>query len=404
MATNTYSKSTFESHNGKRVSSNGGNPVTDYELYTWSNASSGVKLSDWKRRIKNNEDATTVFDASSLSLEHQDGHYELDLKYPGQPVTHRYAKGYIHPYFDPPPGFPSTLDASEASRDAQSQFYKEASKALVSIQSGVALGELRQTLSMIAGRGNSFKQLLNAWRTGLSGRRSRNGKSRSQRAADAWLEFQFGWRPLAADIRGALAAFRSDKTDVVSVSAFAKRDRFINRSIDPSEGSGISGILVKTEEVNTSSTKVKIRGGVKLTVPGHNRRLEKLGLVPHQFVPTLYELLPWSFLIDYFTDLGGTINALSFPSERLYYTSTSTVKELVRSWHTVQRNNFGSGGVVSNETFIPQRTVWRKKVVQRRPGTPDVPMPTVHLPQHWKQWANILALWISKDLRYTNLR
>ena len=397
--TNSYSKSSPQTFSGYTESAAGAlKQSSRSQFITWTDSLSGVKKRNWKKLIENHEDATTPMQASRMTVTHSDGYYAVTTKSVGQPSVDRHASGFVHSYFDPPSGNPSGLDVSEASRDASSKFYSNAQQALTQLQSGVVLGELKQTLSMIAGRGQSLKNVLTLWRNRLIKRRRGGKKAVQKQIADAWLELQFGWNPLAMDIAGALAAFKRDRTDVQSVNGYANRDRHISTQRD-ANSAGNSGIIVHTTGDLTSRTAVKIRGGVKLTAPGHHRTLEKFGLLPNSFAPTIWELVPWSFLIDYFTDLGGVIGALSFPQNALYYASTTQIREYKYTWIATYTSDWGASVKVSNETFIPQFTEWRKRAVIRTPGNPSIPMPTVRLPKHWQQWANLAALWVSRDLR-----
>jgi hypothetical protein len=279
-------------------------------------------------------------------------------------------------------------------------FYQRARAAQSHLLSGVAAGELRETLEMIKGRGRKMGALFPVWRNRLSRRRS--GRSALQNAADAYLEFQFGWRPLASDIRGALAALKEDRFKVVPISVFAKRDTHVGSTYVSSAGT--QPVNYAYQGVETSMGGVKIRGGIKLREPGHGRNLQKLGLLPTDFLVTAYELLPWSFLVDYFTDLGGVLNALSFPTSSIAWASTTGLQYRTATWSIIGLNKLPAGleelpGAIS----IPQVTVWRKKQVTRRRGQPQLPTLTARLPKSLWQWANILALGITRNYRHLRI-
>jgi hypothetical protein len=402
MATNSYSRSITRTFQGIHVTRVGSaSPTTQYVNFSpWTDTITGVKLRDWKRRIAKGEDATTDMDAVERTVDHSDGFLYRRLKrtFDGA-MAIRTESGFIRSDFDPPDGVPQSLDASAASRDAASMFYRSARNAQTQLLGGVTIGELRETLDLIHGRGKSFEKLFQIWANRLRRRPAR--KSPLKAAADAWLEFQFGWRPIAGDISGALAAWKKPRLEIAHANAFAKRDDHISSVKVPS--AGIHPLTYSYSGELTSSVQVKIRGGIKVETKGVRRNLQAFGLLPDNWINTAYELLPWTWLIDYFTDLGGVINSLTFPSVNVAWASTSVIKELKRSWLIHGFNAPQSGWEeTGDEEFIPQVTVWRKKAVSRRRGVPEVPSVTLQWPRHWQQWANIFAVVISK--KYARLR
>lgn len=406
MATSlTIDRLTPQAFIGTRTSVTAGSstPNVTQNVYQWTDTFHGVRLPNWKKIIREGGNATTSMNATETKIIHVDGLMIRKVRrLSDNKIFEGSESGFIRPDFDPPTGNLSGVATSSASRDASSKFYSKARAAQSHLLTGVVVGELRETLGMISGRGKAFRQLLFAWRNRHKRRRRGPLSEKLKHASDSWLEFQFGWKPLAADVKGALAAWKDDRTETVPVSGSGRAD--INTSNVGPISTGANPIQYTYSGVMSSTAKVKIRGGVQLRAKGHGRTLQKFGLLPSDFVVTAYELLPWSFLVDYFTDLGNVLGALTFPKQDLAWCSTAQIRELKNSWIINGFRPPGTGleEVQGSATFIPQVTIWTKRDVVRTKDKPSLPTPTVRFPPSSYQWANILALLISSD--FSNLR
>jgi hypothetical protein len=290
----------------------------------------------------------------------------------------------------------STVSSSSASRDAASQFYSRAYAAQSQLMLGVSILELRETLGMIRGRGASMIQLITNWSTAVKRLRKLTGKKLIKALAELHLEYSFGWRPLASDIAGALRAYRNPRVEITRVSAKAESP-IVTSSTRATSGFGTLQYIRR--RTSTTNCTVRIRGGVKVVVSGHGRNTQALGLNIQSIVPTIYEALPWTFLIDYFTDLGGVINAISFPKSSVAWCSTSTSKRFYTQVIAGEVVSEPSPAVWSNIEIesSPQVTEYIRKQVSRVRGIPAIPAPTVRLPKSLWQWCNIAALYVAHD-------
>lgn len=254
---------------------------------------------------------------------------------------------------------------------------------------------------MIAGRGAFFKRLLTDWRSVYRQARRLTRRQALKALSDAYLEMQFGWKPLVSDIEGALKAFRDPRLEITRVSASAKEESA--SSPVRTHSLGDFPFTFYSDFTLTGSTTVKIRGGVKVMTTGTGRRRQSLGLLPQDFVPTVYELVPWSFLVDYFTDLGNVLAALTFPREDIAWASTTTVREYIGTYLTAGFEPVPAAYEEKNATFIPQVVRWRKKAVTRSVGVPTLPTVTIRLPDSGWRWANMLALAVSRDFAHLRI-
>jgi hypothetical protein len=195
------------------------------------------------------------------------------------------------------------------------------------------VGELQEALHMIRKPAEALQKRFLNYGNRVMKHGSRIRKSARQAwVSDTWLEYSFGWAPTLSDIDSGVQALASvfDKTLSKYVSFRALADSGTNQTIgyETAAGSSYNEYLKSLSVYNTCETKYR---GVVLRVPDPSvadLAVSRFGLNPYDFVPTAYELMPWSFLIDYVTNVGNLCNA--------YYTDTRFL-----SWHNYT-NNFAS--------------------------------------------------------------
>jgi hypothetical protein len=75
-------------------------------------------------------------------------------------------------------------------------------------------------------------------------------------------------------------------------------------------------------------------------------RPEILGFDWSNFVPTLWEILPWSFAIDYFTNIGDVLSAWSFPLSAITWAQST-----LRNSHEFTVDGYGPTGHQQEDTI-----------------------------------------------------
>lgn len=201
----------------------------------------------------------------------------------------------------------------------------------------VTLGELGEAVRMIRRPAEALRVGALGLARQLTKRRKEPGHAR--RTAEEWrkivagtiLEVNFGWAPTLADVRGtAEAVARFHYPPVVT-------DR--HRGTAKLAGSGVSSnleqvaptyplslMLAQVEQTWKSEVIYSYVSGSRLqqTASSSFERLRTvLGFTPENLLPTLYNLTPWSWLVDYFSNLGDVVSCFS--------TDTSDVNWLVRT-------------------------------------------------------------------------
>lgn len=293
------------------------------------------------------------------------------------------------------PALTNPGNMSTAENVAKSQFVTKANQQITSFQSGVFLGELRETLQLIRSPLSGIRNLLSGHVATLKKNRRRFTRAGSKRKldylADQWLETAFGIMPLLSDIDSGAEALAKVLTD----------DRYVT----PVRGYGIErypilesggqytlgNLKVDYSYVTLDEMRSTVFGGVLLDPNGPGFVLDKFGANLQQFVPTLWELVPWSFLVDYFSNVGKILEATSFVTNRLSYWGITNTRRRI----TVARVN--GDRTLRDISFIqsivvPQRpAVLVVESIVRIPGPSLVPSLQFRLPGI-KQSANITAL------------
>lgn len=177
---------------------------------------------------------------------------------------------------------------------------------------GQFAAEWRQTSGMLAGAAltiarqvrNFRKKFPKDWRKvkryqGLGGCPRHNWHL----IPSGWLQLQYGWIPLLSDINGALQHLQKDRLPQVHVKGYAE---------DVSETSyQVTGASDSRNSLKLSydvKTQCWVSLWYQLTDPGL-AELSSLGLInPAEIV---WEILPYSFVIDWFLPVGNWLSSLT---------------------------------------------------------------------------------------------
>lgn len=244
------------------------------------------------------------------------------------------SEGHGNPH-TPAYGGISFIASSEAATQASQAFNKDYTSKVRKIQGGVFLGELRQTVAFVR---NPVKGIYNAADTLANNlhkikKESRNWRRYKDALADSWLGFAFAARPLANDANEgakALADLLTRRTpDLLKVKGYGESESFVGET---EVGIGFIGIgnYLAARQWETRTSSVLIRGAVNSIAHPAARAPQTLGLGLFDTVPTAWELVPWSFLVDYFTNVGDCLDSL-----RLRYVAWCWLNRTVRNSSTV---------------------------------------------------------------------
>ncbi|DAD52665.1 TPA_asm: maturation protein [ssRNA phage SRR7976299_2] len=262
------------------------------------------------------------------------------------------------------------------------------------------LGELRETLHMIKHPAEAAFALTNKFARNASNLRQKRKVRKitkrdfSEAIAGSWLEFAFGLQPLVDDITAIAAAALPMQEDIRIVRLTGSGVDYGSSSESQENGDfGLANISRIREAVSTYKHKYVV--GFRREVQASNNSLRQVydqgAFKFSEIIPTAWELLPWSFFIDYFSNIGDCINADLVSLENVVWSSSSAVFTYDELHHSFAiRDAFPYLGTT---TFSEQPLYSSRYTRVTRTGDmPDFPSLRFQLPGATKQFLNIAAL------------
>lgn len=260
---------------------------------------------------------------------------------------------------------------------------------------GVALAEVDKTIGMIAARGTQLfkaakslksfdgrgfldalglswvkfnKQLKRRspkaafsteleWRKSISDKRYLSRRKRAVETSNLWLEYSFAWSPTIDDIKTAAALLKSGSQQHTSLRESAKE------VFTYSTRTSVVGPLNRVETVTAHTVSIKVKVGATPIVSNqYLYDLNRLGLT--NLAEVIYEVIPWSFVANYFINLdefAKSFNAnLGVSYEDPFYT-VFWQDDTVTTELTYRKGVNGEP-----ETFLSKREVKQKYISLKR--------------------------------------
>jgi len=181
-----------------------------------------------------------------------------------------------------------------------------------------------------------------------------------------WLEGRYGWRTLIFDLR--------DLSEVLA-NLENKRTRYSERagrtltSVYEDTGPNLAGVVASFTHPVIRTVTVSYRGSVTADIEP-----PQFGFNP---VTTAWELLPFSFIVDWFLGVGQWLEALSFFTLESSHTSSTGYKILVDEAATYTASTF-TEAKYSGQVY--RQTLMTNEVTRRIPSSVStIPQPRVKL-------------------------
>lgn len=377
-----------------------------------ANSLNGYRLPNYRSLIRFGENATTPLTATQAHIEPSfvtAGVQYSDLIFQGHATKGEEIYGFVD-HSDPwnfPSAPPSDVVAEVTNRCIR-KFLDRAESIRSSVEAGQDFGEYRETLNGITRPLGSLKDYVLSYFPRvekLKGRYKKDRLSLTKALADTYLEWTFGWHPLALDIANAYVGLRnrsrfSDR-QMVTASASGRYGDTVQVRLPVSEGGLLANLY--QDSVKYSEYKVKMYGMIRTgAINGVVSRAQTLELdLPH-FVPTIWDLLPYSFIVDYFVNVGDIIRSLSTISSLYIWSGESQSNHGYTQFSDV----YFDKDVIPTPSQGTKDFSWARggrsrfviKSVTRFIGSQASFLPSVvfHLPTSEKPWENLAALLLSR--------
>lgn len=227
---------------------------------------------------------------------------------------------------------PSDVQTRVINRVIQ-KFFNACQDARTAFEAGQDLGEYKETLHSIHKPLNSLASKLHEYLTVLKKRKVGRirGVRLSKVLADTYLEFRFGWLPLVDDVASAIVKCGSYRFPVVPVRAAANENYSVSSGrVDLPLPGGFSNHLRPVVYTKDSSRYyIRYKGSIRTGSDpnGRTSTVQELQLLPRDWLPTAWDLLPYSWIADYFTNIGEMIQSLCFGFSDLTWGNKTEITE-----------------------------------------------------------------------------
>lgn len=292
----------------------------------YTDTASGAKNPKHKAQIRNCQDAGTPYTATKHRAIYMTGSMtrfaKVKCTLPGR-KDYFYVVGgsgsRVFPVFGIVPG-PSV----RAKNEAKTSFVKKANETSHKLMGGTYIKEWKETIGGIISPFKGAQALVRHYLSSLkkSSRSIRSRKEADKVVSSSWLEFQFGLSPLLGDIEAAAQALAALKLaapkTTVPIRGYGMDNSFVEY---PTTASNF-GLVTRQSKKYFYETSYQYTGRIKNSIeaPGTpTHLLELLGLNIRSFVPTIWELIPFSFVVDYFTNVGDMINGAFYATDRVVW-------------------------------------------------------------------------------------
>lgn len=369
---------------------------------SWNDSFSGQTLSDWRNKVRSGLSATTPFSASKITV--------TDV-----PITYHYRGSVVAGSQDPtnwreregtwsvadflPQAIASNPIDAKVLNDAQTRWNKKIFDTVTAFQGGVFLIELQQTLRLVTNPAQSLRRALAEYLKLLKKRKFK-GMRRVQiekALAELWLEFVFGVRPLLSDIQAASELLDS-KSDRLKLELVRVRAAVGPSWSTPTRLNGQNGTYgcAAWSFVRTRGAAAQYVGAVRSSCIPNRVLLDAAGFSPRNFLPTIWEVIPWSFVIDYFSNVGSVVESWSNQSLSFAWGSLTTkqfqtdymdfCKPLEPGYAEYHIRNWNAG------SYSAERKAVNRSIIS------SIPIPSVsyQIPGFGTKWINLAALAVAR--------
>jgi hypothetical protein len=380
--------------------------VLEKKYYQEDRTRTGISNPNWRTQIRDGQNATTPLSGVYTSISSNPLRYALTY-YNSSVKRYRYIEGSGDGALTCPQiGFPTTactLSSVNAINKASAKFYKKIRLAQVQMSGPTFLGELAETARMLRKPAAAIQDKVRGYLGKLGKAKRANPKTWTKTIADTWLEQSFGWAPLIHDAQDAAKAYSrlGEKRDSGPVVA-----GFIDTADAPFPYNPLGNYTV-TQSNNKVRWFMRGRAIDQVTVrfKGHLLAQPEMtpwdnfalfGFTPSEFVPTAWELLPYSFLVDYFTNIGDILSSSVTSTARLAW-SNRTIRSLRVTLVTpvmdmINTDNANAGWSRINDNSSGGACTCTKSTISRTVGGLELPSLQFNLELGLGQGLNLAAL------------
>jgi len=410
ISVHTTEWSAFRNTDANGIASSQADHIVSENFGLYLNTFIGVQDPFWRDKVKKGQSATT--NCSGTRLSYSLGFYSLrGASKSTLPNNHTSTFveqwGYNHVSSTPPTiDVPSASVITDVTNRAIRKLVDRIDAARSSVESGQDFGEYHQSLRSFLRPVDSLKQYVLSYFPLVKKRtRGMRGHNIAKVVADTYLEWHFGWKPLAEDVADAYSGLTGNThLDVVPVYASARMP-FSSTVSAPASLATLGPVTAKYRTRMISEYSVRFKGAVRTgcSVSGLLPTEAVLQLdLPH-FLPTVWDLVPYSFIADYFVNIGDIIKCWSCGTRNLAWVQRTTrtiTRRVIDTYGEVQLPLSPNTVLTDTPGFGSHDEVIRTDFARLRIDDPGTIRPSLefHLPTSPWPYINLGALLLSGGL------
>lgn len=359
---------------------------------SYSGSRSGEKMDNYKDKIRAGENASTPYTLNRTKIEKITKGKTIELlryKTPVSPPTFR-SEVYEGTLQEPPYSLTHlSVNAGEADSVALSKLYKKLDSETSRLNSPAVLAEFLDVVRQFGKPAEALVDLTNRHlnRLELEKRRLTAVKFNPIRwteiLASTYLEWSFGVKPLISDTKAvaeALAQWQFESSEEILQKLRAKvvsRGLVTNETVRygatrPSQGSSRYTTTKHKKTEGRIQYVVGLQGDLRADFDSNQRLLQLLGFDHGNWIPAVWEVVPWSWLVDYFFNINNILDAAVTSTARVAWICKTKVTRTSESYRTtldpvynynsslcdrVSRTNYNAGGSYDVVRTTLSRTV-----------------------------------------------
>jgi len=380
----------------------------------WTNTFTGSQNPFYRADIRNVRDATTSADG----LKRQVIYKPYKASYTGWSVREAASMNpQIYPSFwnayrgarcrGYPLSLSSLINPSDpgnsfvsADNQAIERLYGQLQSFVQTVKSGEDFGEAKQTINAFRSPVPRIRKLLVDTLEGHEKALRRSIPQIPKALAEVYLEFNFGWAPLASTVAQAAVGLQNREEFAIYKPFKATGKSLSDDSKINTTASGPEGIVLRATGWRRAETSVVYKGVWKSSLPVDRRAVQDvLGLRPSNVIPTVWNLIPYSFLIDYVTNVGAIMESLNVPYDGVRWCCKTTRREYVAKFDiTPEIPKFPNGVILESSSAPGQILTSLTSFSRRRQLLQPVPRPefTGLRDMGGRQWNNVAALILAR--------
>lgn len=298
------------------------------EIITTREFLNGQSLPNYKSIIRAGGDATTSLQAGRNTFKYTPG-YAHGTGVNGNNQTIPWSSSYQGLDFLPIGGGPAVPQdlVLQSQAAARSRAFKKLYEFQTDFNGQIILAELNQTLALLR---NPLKSMI-ALTTELKSLSRRSKKMVPKEIANSWLAYRFGVLPLISDVASIIKLANSlDAKKKLAYRTYGMAESSTSepwRNIINSFVTGYGTTTVKYK----AETIIHFGINLEMLTPPVSLSGRFLNTADDlKSLPiTAWEMIPWSFLVDYFVNIGDIVQAVSQGNSLLSFSSESLIRSQI---------------------------------------------------------------------------